>query len=70
MKFIVTLEANRSEYSATRAADKSITVGEFIKELKQFNEDAKIVFSNDGGYTYGYVCGSCIDIKEIENNDD
>ena len=65
MNFIALLKTNRSEYSATEAAKHSITVGELIAELEHYDEDAKIVFSNDNGYTYGYVTENCVDIKKI-----
>lgn len=53
---IVTLNTNRYEYDIRDAAAASITVKELIDELKRnYNEEDKIVFSNDNGYTYGYV---------------
>ena len=65
MDFIATLKTNRSEYSIQDAAQRSLTVGELIRELGQLDENAKIVFSNDNGYTYGYVTESCVDIEKI-----
>lgn len=70
MKFIAILKTNRSEYDANLAANNSISVKELIRELEQIDEDAKIVFSNDNGYTYGYIDESCVDIKEIETEED
>lgn len=70
MKFIAILKTNRSEYDANLAAINSISVKELIRELEQIDEDAKIVFSNDNGYTYGYIDESCVDIKEIETEED
>lgn len=61
MQRIVVLNSNRSEYSIRPAAEKSITVKELIKELEQYDEDEKVVFSNDSGYTFGYVRASFID---------
>lgn len=53
---IVTLNTNRYEYDIRDAAAGSITVRELIDELERnYNEEDKIVFSNDNGYTYGYV---------------
>lgn len=53
---IVTLNTNRYTYDIRDAAASSITVRELIDELERnYNEDDKIVFSNDNGYTYGYV---------------
>lgn len=70
MKFIAILKTNRSEYDANLAANNSISVKELIRELEQIDEDTKIVFSNDNGYTYGYIDESCVDIKEIETEKD
>ena len=33
----------------------TMTVGELIDYLSQFDEDAKIYYSNDNGYTYGSI---------------
>ena len=55
MKPIVTLKTNRDYYSAKECAENSISVGEFMDMLSNYPSDAKIVFSNDNGYTYGVV---------------
>ena len=56
MEKIAILKTNRSEYSIKEAADQSITVQELIDYLRDnLDMDSRIVFSNDGGYTYGYV---------------
>ncbi|MBP5723584.1 MAG: hypothetical protein J6X18_08450 [Bacteroidales bacterium] len=68
---IVTLNANRSEYDIRDAADCSMTVGELIDELKRnYNEDDKIVFSNDNGYTYGYVTAGYIDEHNVKSREE
>lgn len=68
---IVTLNANRSEYDIRDAAACSMTVGELIDELRcNYNEDDKIVFSNDNGYTYGYVGAGYIDAHRVETREE
>ena len=68
---IVTLNTNRSEYDIRDAADCSITVGELIDELESnYNRDDKIVFSNDNGYTYGYVGAGYIDEHTVESKEE
>ena len=68
---IVTLNANRSEYDIRDAADRSITVGELINELKSnYNEGDKIVFSNDNGYTYGYITAGYIDEHNVKSREE
>lgn len=61
MEKITILKTNRSEYSIKEAADNSLTVRELIEYL-QYNTDldSRIVFSNDNGYTYGYITESAV----------
>lgn len=65
---IVTLNSSRDEYSAHTAATRSITVGELIGLLGQYDDDDKVVFCNDNGFTYGYVTryGAVGEIEEEE----
>ena len=61
MEKIAILKTNRSEYSIKEAADYSITVRELIEYLENnLDPDNRIVFSNDGGYTYGYITESVV----------
>lgn len=71
MQRIVILEANKSEYDIRDAAARSMTVRQFIDELEcNYNEDDKIVFSNDQGYTYGYVGAGYIDTMRVETHEE
>lgn len=63
---IVTLNTNRSEYDIRDAAERSMTIGELIDELVRYDRNEKIVFSNDNGYTYGYVGAGYIDEHRVE----
>ena len=69
---IITLSTSRDAYDIRDAARDSITVGELIDELKRCDEDAKVVFSNDNGYTYGAldtrytVDSECVKTQEEE----
>lgn len=65
-KTIVTLEATRTDYSAREAARETITVGELISYLEQYDENSPVVFSNDNGYTYGYLDSSTVGDLEAE----
>lgn len=68
---IVTLNVNRSEYDIREAAASSMTVGELIDELEcNYNRGDKIVFSNDHGYTYGYVGAGYIDAHRVETKEE
>lgn len=48
----ITLET-KSEGYAPDQCGSTMTVGELIQYLSQFDENSKIYFSNDNGYTYG-----------------
>ena len=48
----ITLETKREGYSPEQCGS-TMTVGELIQYLSQFDEYSKIYFSNDNGYTYG-----------------
>lgn len=68
---IVTLNTNRSEYDIRDAAARSMTVRQFIDELEcNYNEGDKIVFSNDNGYTYGYIGAGYIDAHRVETHEE
>lgn len=58
---IVILATRRSHYSAKDAALESLTVGELISYLQEYDEDSKVVFSNDNGYTYGKLNSTTVD---------
>lgn len=62
MEKIAILKTNHSEYSIKEAATGSITVRELIEYLQDnLYLDSRIVFSNDNGYTYGYITESVVD---------
>ena len=53
-KNVVVIEAIRQGYAIDQVIDRTMTVGELIYLLEsRFDEDQPIVFSHDGGYTYG-----------------
>ncbi len=66
MERIIALSTRRSDYSIKQAADESMTVEELIEELRYLPGDCKVVFKNDGGYTYGYIQGGDIDSEYPE----
>ena len=71
MQTIVMLLTNREEYDIRDAASRSMTVRQLIDELEcNYNEDDKIVFSNDHGFTYGYVGAGYIDSKRVETREE
>ena len=56
-KPVIIIEAKREGYTIKQAENEreAITVGELMRLLEDFDEDAKVYISNDNGYTYGSV---------------
>lgn len=52
---MVLLKTNRSGYLPKQVEDSTITVRELIELLENCNKNDKVFFSNDNGYTYGYI---------------
>ena len=65
---VVTLSALKSVYDIREIVENGYTlsVAELINELHNLPQDAKIVVSNDGGYTYGSIRPSILNVREIE----
>ena len=55
MKDVLFIKGNRSAYGIENIEDRTITVGELIEILQDYDDDMKIFISNDNGYTYGYI---------------
>ena len=51
---ILTMKAEREGYAPDQIA-RTMTVGELIEFLNNFDEDEKIYHSHDNGYTYGGI---------------
>ena len=51
------IEGRREGY-ATDQIGRTMTVGELIEFLEQFDEDAEIFLNNDNGYTFGSITES------------
>lgn len=66
METIVKLTPNRSEYDIRNASASSISVAEFIEILENYPKDAKIVFDNNYGYTFGYINANVVKMDKVE----
>lgn len=53
-KQVLKIEAKREGYTLNQVT-RTMTVGELISYLEQFDEDTKVYLSHDGGYTYGGI---------------
>ena len=66
-KNVVVIEAIRQGYAIDQVVNRTMTVGELIYLLEsRFDEDQPIVFSHDGGYTYGALREENISESEEE----
>ena len=54
MKESVYINANREGYGIDQVRH-TMTVGELIAYLEQFDEDAQVYLKHDDGYTYGGI---------------
>lgn len=64
---VIKIEAKREGYSIDQVSN-TMTVGELIAYLEQFDENDKVYLSHDNGYTYGGIHEN--DIDEDWINDD
>lgn len=64
---VIKIEAKREGYSINQVSN-TMTVGELIAYLEQFDENDKVYLSHDNGYTYGGIHYN--DIDEDWINDD
>lgn len=56
-KNIILLETRRDAYTPNECG-ATLTVGELIEILNDFDEETPVFFSNDNGYTFGAItCG-------------
>ena len=54
MANIITIEGRRECYAPNQIAH-TMTVGELIDYLRQFDDDYLVMIDNDNGYTYGSI---------------
>ena len=64
------INTRRDTYHKEEAAISSITVGELINYLHQFDSEEAIVLSFSDGYTYGRLSEYRIEQIEEEEEDD
>jgi len=62
--------ANREAYSTSQVGD-TMTVGELIEVLENYDENDRVYLCHDNGYTYGGIqYDSFIEYDEMEDGDD
>lgn len=61
MSAYIKIDASRDTYSAADAVEQTMTAGELIRILEDYDEDTPVILSHDNGYTYGYLTNRRID---------
>ena len=59
------IEGRREGYSPDQCRE-TMTVGELIAYLEQFDEDTEVYLDNDNGYTYGSITDTSFSDDEEE----
>ena len=57
------IDGKRNGYSPEQCG-LTLTVGELIEVLQQYDEDRPVYLRNDNGYTYGSITGYDINCSE------
>ena len=65
MKDVIFIEGKRNGYGIDQCG-RTLTVGELIEILGQYDEETPIYLRNDGGYTYGSITEYDIEAAEAE----
>jgi hypothetical protein len=65
----VFIDGRRDGYSPDQCG-KTMTVGELIAYLEDFDEDAKVYLKNDNGYTYGRITKNSFDEDDSYDDED
>lgn len=61
------IEGRRNGYAPDQCG-RTLTVGELIERLREFDEDTEVFLKNDNGYTYGNI--SWDSFEEDDREDD
>jgi len=63
------IEGRRTGYRPSQC-NTTMTVGELIAMLEQFDEDTPVYLKNDNGYTYGEIDEGSFEEEETEDEDE
>jgi hypothetical protein len=63
------IEGRRSGYSPD-SCGRTMTVGDLIEYLSQFDEDMPVFLKNDNGYTYGNIDDRSFEEAEPEDDEE
>ena len=66
----ISIDGRRDCYGPGDIKDTTMTVGELIEYLSEFDEEMPIMISNDGGYTYGKIKDYSINEESYGDEED
>lgn len=66
---VLTIDGRREGYAIDQI-ENTMTVGELIECLQQYDEDTPIMLNNDNGYTYGSITWSSFREEEDDSEDE
>lgn len=66
MEKVVKFKVHRSDYDIRESMKYAISVSGLIEILENCPSDAKVVFDNDNGYTFGEISPNAIKLIEVE----
>ena len=67
---VLTIDGRRTGYTIEQVYDMTMTVGQLIEALQDYDEDMPVLLNNDNGYTYGEITWSSFREEEEELDDD
>lgn len=65
---VLFIEGKRNGYSVDQCG-RTLTVGELIELLSEYDESTPVYLRNDNGYTYGSITEYDISNEDIEEED-
>lgn len=66
MKQVLYINASRDGYAIDQIR-RTMTVGELVECLGQFDEDTPVYLKHDGGYTYGGINWNGFEDDEVDD---
>lgn len=66
MEKVVKFKTHRSDYDIRESMKYAISVSGLIEILERLPSEAKVVFDNDNGYTFGEISPNTIKLVEVE----
>ena len=67
---VLTIDGRRTGYTIEQVYDMTMTVGQLIEALQDYDEDMPVLLNNDNGYTYGEITWSSFQVEEEELDED